>query len=152
MTSRSSESVYIVRPDSEDAEDEKFCIGILYESRGDAGELVEMYIEPFEGVLEDLIGDNLMYFIKVDPESYRYSRFEQYPDCDEIYLDPDDGPESRSHSELEEILEEAERTIKVIREGRPIQKINLNRISGPRFENMTRKMRSVPFGRGRRRR
>jgi hypothetical protein len=152
MTSRSSENVYVVRPDSEGAEDEKFYIGTLNESRGEAGELVEMYIEPFEGVLEDLIGDNLMYFIKVGSESYRYSRFEQYPDCDEIYLDPDDGPERRSHSELEEILEEAERTIKVIREGRPIQKIDLNRISGPKFENMTRKMRSVPFGREPRRR
>lgn len=149
MSSHSNEDVYIIRRlDSGDVADEKLYIGILYESRGETGELTEMYIEPFEGVLEDLIGDNLMYFIKINPESYRYSRFEQYPDCDEILLDPDDGPESRSHLELREILEEAENTIKVIRGGRPIQKIDLKRISGPKVDNMTRKNQSQPFGRG----
>jgi hypothetical protein len=52
-----------------------------------------------------------MYFIKAGTDSYRYSRFEQYPDCDEIFLDPDEGSETRSHLELQGILGVAKRTI-----------------------------------------
>jgi hypothetical protein len=70
-------SEHILRYKVGELEDEKICIGRLHEVQSDAGDLIEMFIEPFEGMLDDLVGDNLIYFKKINCAFYRFSRFEQ---------------------------------------------------------------------------
>jgi hypothetical protein len=125
------DEVYIQRLG--EVEDERICIGLLHELRSDAGDLTEMFIEPFEGVLDNLVGDNLIYFKKINSELYRFSRFEQYPDCDEITVEPEDKPSSPRITELGTVLREAE--------GKPIQKVDPTRTPGPKIENLTRPTR-----------
>lgn len=137
------DEVYILRYKPGELDDERICIGHLHENRSDAGELIEMLIEPF---VDDLVGDNLRYFGKVDSERYRYSRFEQYPDCDDIVVAPEDGPDSPWVTELKAVLKEAEETISLVRQGKPIQQIDPTRTSGPKVENLTRQTRPIGFG------
>jgi hypothetical protein len=148
MSARDGDEVYILRVDIDGIEDEKVCIGLLHAKRSDTGELIEMFIEPFEGVLDDLVGDNLLYFERVNAGLYRYSRFEQYPDCEEIPLQADDAVDSTEHAELKAILEEAEKTIRLVQERKPIQKIDPSRTSGPKIENLTKPMRISRLGSG----
>jgi hypothetical protein len=137
------DEVYIQRYKVDELEDERICIGLLHEMRSDAGDLIEMFIETFEGLLDELIGDNLLYFKRVDAGLYRYSRFEQYPDCDEILLDNDDAA---SATELKMVLGETEETISLVRQGKPIQKLDPTRNSGPKVENLTKPVRSSRLG------
>ncbi|MCP1768655.1 hypothetical protein [Bradyrhizobium japonicum] len=143
MGTTDNDEVYILRCKEGKPEDEAVCIGLLQEKRSDAGELIEMFIEPFEGVLDHLVGDNLLYFEKIDARLYRYSRFEQYPDFEEIVAEPVET--SDGQKELRAVLKEAEETISLVRQGRPIQKIDPTRTSGPKIENLTRPTR-LGFG------
>lgn len=142
------DEVYILRYKAGDLDDESICIGHLHENRSDAGELVEMLIER---CVDDLVGDNLLYFEKVASERYRYSRFEQYPDCDEIVVEPEERPDSPWVMEFKAVLKEAEETISLVRQGKPIQRIDPTRTSGPKVENLTRPTRPTGFGPARRR-
>jgi hypothetical protein len=138
------DEVYIQRLG--EVEDERICIGLLHELRSDAGDLTEMFIEPFEGTLDNLVGDNLIYFKKINSELYRFSRFEQYPDCDEITVEPEDKPSRPNVTNLGTVLKEAEETISRVRQGLPIQKIDPTRTSGPKIENLTRPTRPSRLG------
>lgn len=146
MSTADKDEVYILRYKAGDPEDETICIGLLQEERSDAGELIEMFIETFEGVLDDLVGDNLLYFERIDAKLYRYSRFEQYPDCEEIVAEPEEPDDAPWQKELKAVLKEAEETIGLVRQGKPIQKIDPTRISGPKVENLTRPTRPVGLG------
>lgn len=146
MSTTDNAEVYILRYKAGEPEDETICIGLLQEKRSDAGELIEMFIEPFEGVLDDLVGDNLLYFEKIDARLYRYSRFEQYPDCEEIIAEPEETPDGPWQKELKAVLKEAEETSRLVRQGKPIQKIDPTRTSGPKIENLTRPPRPMGLG------
>jgi hypothetical protein len=133
------DEVYIQR--HQVGEDERVCIGLLHELRSDTGDLTEMRIEPFEGTLDNLVGDNLIYFENISSELYRFSRFEQYPDCDEIVVEPEDKPGSPWVTELGVVIKEAEETISLVRQGKSIQKVDPTRTSGPKIQNLTRSTR-----------
>src|ERR1700719_4413818 len=88
-------------------EDDLYWFGTLIEKRTDDGELLEMFMEPFEGELDQLIGDNLLYFWKKDDYSYVWAGFEDYPDCEEILLDEDFCVPCSSRGELQRVMEDA---------------------------------------------
>ena len=146
MSTTDNDEVYILRYKAGEPEDETICIGLLQEKRSDAGELIEMFIEPFEGTPDDLVGDNVLYFERIDARLYRYSRFEQYPDCKEIIAEPEEMSDGPWQKELKAVLKEAEESSRLVGEGKPIQKIDPTRASGPKIENLTRPTRPMGLG------
>ncbi len=111
---RANDRVYILKFNDRDSDGTLEWIGTLYEERAEDGELLEMFIEPFEG--QELIGDNLLYFGKRGATTYVYADFEAYPDTIEL-----DDPDGLDAGELEKVLKEAEATIRLVRESKPIQ-------------------------------
>jgi hypothetical protein len=92
MSKPYNDEAYILIKADDDSEGELFCFGFLLEKRTSDGELLEMFLEPLQGEVEELIGDNLLYFCKKKDFSYVWADFEAYPDCEQIELDEDEPP------------------------------------------------------------
>ncbi|WP_157450270.1 hypothetical protein [Bradyrhizobium sp. ARR65] len=147
QNSQHKDEVYILRCEFGQEETQRICIGHLHEKRSNDGELIEMFIEPFQGEQDNLVGDNLQYVKKIASERYRFSNFQMYPDCEEIVVEPDDSRNDQRVLELKATLKEAEETIRLVRERKPIQKIDRRgTTSGPKIQNLTKPLRSLPFG------
>jgi hypothetical protein len=114
-------------------EDEMYCFGFLYEERTEGGELTLMYLEPFAGEQEELVGDNLLYFAKLGPQRFGWADFESYPGLEEVELDDEDRLPSYERADLQRALEDAEETIRRVRAGEPLQRILL--VPGDRHED-----------------
>ena len=111
-------------------------IGRLIEKRGKDGELLLMDLDPLPSQWEDLQGNSILYFRKKADGLYLWMDFETYADeCEDweqsdwpesagdyIDLECDTQPPGHARGVLQRVLEDAERTIALIRQQKPIQK------------------------------
>ncbi len=112
---------YILRESKENPEGEPHCIGFLSARRTDDGELLEMFIELLPGEAEGLVGDNLLSFEKIGDRFYRWADFEGYDSPEDILLEGDESHPSSGWADFQRVLEEAENTIRLVAQGKPIQ-------------------------------
>ena len=110
-------------------------IGKLTEKRSKDGELLLMNLDPLPSQWDALEGSNILYFQKRAKGLYRWIDFERYASecedweqpnwlqnaCEEIVFDYDTEPPGRERGRLQRVLEDAERTIALIRQGKPVQ-------------------------------
>jgi hypothetical protein len=110
-------------------------IGKLIEKRGKDGELLLMNLDPLSSQWEDLQGNNVLYFRKKADGLYHWIDFKTYAyecedweqpgwlqnACEEIVLEYDTKPPGRERGRLQRVLEDAERTIALVRQRKPIQ-------------------------------
>jgi hypothetical protein len=129
---------FVIKP-KDDNTDELYSFGTLIENRSEDGELLLMLIEPILVMSDDddkFSGDLLLYFAKTRPDLYEWANFEDYFEwlsneqydtsfwketIKEISLDDGDLYPSRDRAELQRVLEDAEKTIELVRGGKPIQ-------------------------------
>jgi hypothetical protein len=124
-----------IRKNFENDKSELEQIGKLIEKRSKDGELLLMDLNPFPSQWDDLEGSNILYFRKRAEGLYRWIDFETYASecedrqqpgwlqnaCEEIVFDYDTEPPGRERGRLQRVLEDAERTIALIRQRKPIQ-------------------------------
>jgi hypothetical protein len=110
-------------------------IGKLTEKRSKDGELLLMKLDPLPTEREGLRGSNILYFRKKADGLYSWMDFETYADqcedwdypdlpesaCSEIDFGLDTQPPGRERGMLQRVLEDAERTIELIRLKKAIQ-------------------------------
>ena len=142
MTDVKSTRVLGLRVES-DGTEEQHSFGKLTETRSEDGELLRMLIEPDLSIdLDDadkFHPDLLLFYKRSQHDLYKWATFQNYFDwCDEaeygaswwaekydeIDLDNDDPPPSKERGMLQHVLEDAEKTIQLVRQGLPIQTAN----------------------------